>query len=41
MRYWVDIGGQEIIVDDAKMMSHGLFDGDIFLTFHDHQIHFV
>lgn len=41
MRYWVDIGGQEVIVDDAKMVQHGLFEGEILMAFQDHPLHFV
>jgi ABC-type Fe3+/spermidine/putrescine transport system ATPase subunit len=41
MRYWVDIGGKEIIVDDSKLSDHGIFSGKIVMAFKDQNIHFL
>lgn len=40
-RYWVDIGGQLLIVDDAKTSTHGCFSGEVWVGLPERNIHFL
>ena len=40
-RYWLDIGGQELVVDDAKTAEHGPFQGDVAVGFSPHNLYFL
>lgn len=41
IRYWIDVEGQEIIVDDSKILEHGLFSGMVLLSFNNSNTHFL
>ena len=41
MRYWIDVDGHEIIVDDSKILEHGLFSGTVLLSFDNSNTHFL
>ena len=41
MRYWIETAGQEMVVDDAKLIDHGSFYGEVLMSFKDHTVHFL
>ena len=40
-RYWVDIGGELLIIDDSGFREHGYFSDQVRLSFKERSIHFL
>ena len=40
-RYWIDIGGHNVIADDSKTHEHGIFEGDVYLDFIPGKLHLI
>jgi ABC-type Fe3+/spermidine/putrescine transport system ATPase subunit len=41
IRYWLEIGGQELVVDDAKASVHGHLTGEVGLSFSPQALYFL
>ena len=40
-RYWIDIGNQEVVVDDSKTGENGIYDNEVFRSFSGENTYFL